>query len=73
MKTGANGVHQLEFNTESVSLTVLHIAIVVHMGVAGDVASSMCHVGGVDGQGLGDSVTGETEWVWSTAVVCNSR
>ncbi len=61
----------------TLSQSILHkvstTAIVVHVGVAGDLASSMCHVGRVDGWELGDSVMGEAEWVWSTAVVCSSR
>ena len=48
-------------------------AIVVHKGVAVNVASSKCHVVGAGGWGLGDSVTGEAEWVWSIAAVCSSR
>ena len=49
------------------------LAIVVHKGVAVNVASSKCHVGGAGGRGLGDSVMGEAEWVWSTAAVCSSH
>ena len=49
------------------------LAIVVHKDVAVNVASSKCHVGGAGGRGLDDSVTGEAEWVWSTAAVCSSH
>jgi hypothetical protein len=64
-------VHQLE--TVHQSLALYCMAIAVHKGVAVNVASSTCHVGGVGGWELGDSVMGEAEWVWSTAVVCSSR